>query len=206
MLNRIGHILPASLLLLTGVFQLFEGIAGMRRLTFFRTLPLHYPYHLSNRGFGWVNLVIGAVAIITALALFSGNVAVRAWAVLVALASAVASFFFLPRYPAWAILIIALAAATIWSLARAWEHAGREEHEQHRQQGATRYEPQYAGPSMGTRAGEPAHAGMGSTGMHAGREPDGRDWTRANEAIRREEQQRMPNRESQPSGRGPLSR
>src|SRR5215475_6319010 len=147
MLNPIRHVLPATLLLLTGVFQLFEGIAGLGRRTFFRALPLHYPYHLGTRPFGWINLVIGAVAILTALVLFTGNVAVRAWAVLVALASAVASFFFLPRYPTWAILIIALSAATIWALSRAWEHAGRQEEMEQRLQQGARYE-QYTGPTM----------------------------------------------------------
>src|SRR5690348_8619163 len=81
MLNPIRHVLPASLLMLTGVFQLFEGIAGLGRQNFFRALPANYPYHLGTRPSGWVNIIVGGIAILTALALFTGNVAIRAWAI-----------------------------------------------------------------------------------------------------------------------------
>jgi uncharacterized membrane protein (DUF106 family) len=48
---------------------------------------------------------------------FTGRVWARAVGIAVALLSAVAQFFYIPYYPVWAVLIIALDVAVIWALA-----------------------------------------------------------------------------------------
>ena len=56
--------------------------------------------------------------VVAGSALFSG----RAWAAIVALGlamvSAVANFLFIPHYPWWSLLMIAIDAWIIWSLTR----------------------------------------------------------------------------------------
>ena len=41
----------------------------------------------------------------------------RAVGIMLAVISAIANFFFIPYYPVWAVLIIALDVAVIWALA-----------------------------------------------------------------------------------------
>ena len=49
-------------------------------------------------------------------AVFSGAAWGRAVGVVLAMLSAIANFFFIPYYPVWAIVIIALDVAIIWAL------------------------------------------------------------------------------------------
>jgi hypothetical protein len=51
------------------------------------------------------------------LAVFSGAPWARVVGITLAVLSAIANFFFIPYYPIWAVLIIALDVAVIWGLA-----------------------------------------------------------------------------------------
>ena len=59
----------------------------------------------------------GVVVVLAGLAVFSGAPWARAVGIVLALMSAVSNFFFIPYYPVWAVLIIALDIAVIWALA-----------------------------------------------------------------------------------------
>jgi hypothetical protein len=54
--------------------------------------------------------------ILAGIALFSGAVWARTIGVLVAVVSAIATFAYLPWYPIWSIIIIALDVAVVWAL------------------------------------------------------------------------------------------
>jgi hypothetical protein len=55
---------------------------------------------------------------IAGFALFSGSTAAGVAAIALAALSAIANFFFIPYYPFWSLLIIALAIFVIWSITR----------------------------------------------------------------------------------------
>ncbi len=48
--------------------------------------------------------------------IFSGNVAARTVGVIVAIISAVINFMWLPYYPVWAVIVIAIDIAVVWAL------------------------------------------------------------------------------------------
>jgi hypothetical protein len=52
-------------------------------------------------------------------ALLAGRTLGRVVAIVLALCSAVAMFAFLPQYPLWALIVIALSVAVIWAVATA---------------------------------------------------------------------------------------
>ena len=73
---------------------------------------------------GWIHLLAGVVLVVAAYFLFQGAayflfqgaVWARVVGVSVAIISAVLSFMWLPYYPIWSILIIALDVFIIWAL------------------------------------------------------------------------------------------
>ena len=107
----------ASMMLLIGTFEILAGLAAILDDDFF-IVTHHYTFHLSVSAWGWIHLALGILMVVAGSALFSG----RAWAAIVALGlamlSAVANFLFIPHYPWWSLLMIAIDAWIIWSLTR----------------------------------------------------------------------------------------
>ena len=65
---------------------------------------------------GWIHLLAGGVLVVAGYFLFQGAVWARVVGVSVAIISAVLSFMWLPYYPIWSMLIIALDVFIIWAL------------------------------------------------------------------------------------------
>jgi hypothetical protein len=72
--------------------------------------------YLDITAWGWVHLIIGIVVFLSGLGVLTGNVLARTVGVIAAAISLVANFMFLPAYPVWAIVIIAVDALVIWAL------------------------------------------------------------------------------------------
>jgi hypothetical protein len=112
-----GIVFAACMLVLIGIFQIAVGMVAIVDDDFF-VVARNYTFDLDTSAWGWVHLAIGVLLLITGLGLFVQ----QAWAGLTAIflvtLSAVANFFFIPYYPLWAILIIALDVWVIWSLTR----------------------------------------------------------------------------------------
>ncbi|GAA2479685.1 MULTISPECIES: DUF7144 family membrane protein [Actinomycetes] len=105
----------AVMLLLTGVLDIFRGIMGIARDDVFLATR-SYVFQFSLTGWGWVHLVLGAVAVIVGLGLMKVSTWARAAGVVIAALIIIANFLSLPYYPVWSIVMIALAAFTIWAL------------------------------------------------------------------------------------------
>ena len=112
-----GITFAGTMLILIGMFQVIDGIAAIANDEFF-LVGQNYTFNLDTSAWGWIHLLLGIGLIIAGWSIFAG----RTWAAVVALTlamlSAVANFFFIPYYPFWAILIIALNCWVIWSLTR----------------------------------------------------------------------------------------
>lgn len=105
----------ACLMVLIGGFQIIAGIAAIADDKFFRK-PSHYAFHVAPQTWGWIHLVIGIAVLLTGLALFRGRNWAAVTAIVLAIFSALVFFFFIPLYPFWAILVIALDVWVIWAL------------------------------------------------------------------------------------------
>jgi hypothetical protein len=102
-------------MLVIGVFQILVGIAAIVRDEFF-VATANYLYVITVYGWGWVHLGLGALLVLTGIGLFTGVTWVRVIGVTLAALSAIANFLFIPYYPTWALLIIALDVALIWAM------------------------------------------------------------------------------------------
>jgi hypothetical protein len=111
-----GLVLAATLMIMLGLWQIFVGIAAIVDDAFFVAGP-NYTYELSTTGWGWIHLILGVVTVAAGMGLFSAATWARVLGILLAILVAVNNFLFLPYYPVWSIVIIALAVFVIWSLA-----------------------------------------------------------------------------------------
>jgi hypothetical protein len=101
--------------MVTGVLGFFEGLAAVIRGSFFVTLP-NYAFSLSATSWGVVHIVLGALLFIAGVALFADQTWARVVGVALAAFMMIANFVYLPYYPVWAIVVIALNAFVIWAL------------------------------------------------------------------------------------------
>jgi hypothetical protein len=112
-----GVTFAACVLTIVGVFQVIAGLAAIIDDEFF-VVARNYTYDVDTSGWGWIHLLLGVLLVITGFGLFGRAAWAGITAIFLASLSAVANFFFIPYYPAWAILVIALDVWVIWSLTR----------------------------------------------------------------------------------------
>lgn len=112
-----GTIFAATMMVIVGVFQILMGITAIAKNAFFFR-PAAYPYSLSTTGWGWIHLILGVVVLATGAGLYSGADWARWVGIFLVTLSAIDNFLFIPFYPLWSILLIALDVFIIWALAR----------------------------------------------------------------------------------------
>jgi hypothetical protein len=112
-----GVSFAGSMLVLVGIFEVINGIAAINNDTVI-VRSKNYTFGLDLTAWGWIHVIVGALMVFAGITLFSR----KAWAVITAIAlamlSAINNFFYLPHYPFWSILIIAIDVWIIWSLTR----------------------------------------------------------------------------------------
>ena len=106
----------AFLMILSGVFQLIEGLAAIFNGSFYVVTP-NYIYQFNVTTWGWIHTILGLIIALAGFAIFSGRVWGRTIGIILAILSAIANFFYIPYYPVWAIIIITLDIVIIWALA-----------------------------------------------------------------------------------------
>jgi hypothetical protein len=111
----IGRGLAGVLLILNGLYGFLVGLAAIIKGGFF-TYHAGELYHWSISGWGWLQLALGIVIFAAGACILLGMLWARAVGVVLAVFSAVANFLFIPYYPIWAILLIAVDIFIIWAL------------------------------------------------------------------------------------------
>jgi hypothetical protein len=104
------------ILAMVGLFQFLEGLSAVFEDKVYLTTP-DYLYSIDLTGWGWIHLVIGAIAMAVGIAVLYGQTWARATGIVIAVLSAAANFAFLPYYPFWSMLVIAVNVLAIWALA-----------------------------------------------------------------------------------------
>jgi hypothetical protein len=112
-----GVTFAATMLILIGIFQAIAGLVAIFDDDFY-VVAENYTFDLDVSAWGWIHLLLGIGLVVTGYFLFAR----RPWAgvvtIMLAAVSAVSNFFFIPYYPFWSILNIALAIWVIWALTR----------------------------------------------------------------------------------------
>lgn len=111
--------LAASVMLIGGLAGFFTGLEAVARGNFYLTTS-HYLYDINITSWGWIHIVLGGLVFLAGCALFARQNWARVVGVVLAVVSAVMNFLFIPRYPLWAIVVIALDVVIIWALTAGW--------------------------------------------------------------------------------------
>ncbi|MFE4858461.1 hypothetical protein [Streptomyces sp. NPDC056670] len=105
----------AIMMIIGGAMAILEGIAAIAKDDLFvRTTNYAFTFNLTS--WGWIHLIVGIVVLLAGCALLSGAVWARAVAVVVVGLSLIAHFMWLPYYPFWAVILIAIDTFVLYAL------------------------------------------------------------------------------------------
>ncbi|MEU1468988.1 hypothetical protein ABZ434_12310 [Streptomyces sp. NPDC005761] len=105
----------AILMIFGGAMAIFQGISAIAKDDVFVTTR-NYVFQFNLTGWGWIHLILGILIVLAGCALFTGAFWARAVGVVLAGLAALANFAWLPHYPLWSIVLIALDIFVIWAL------------------------------------------------------------------------------------------
>src|SRR5687768_1067609 len=105
----------SSVLVIVGVFHALAGLTALLDDSFYQVTRA-YALEADVTTWGWVHMIGGVAFVAAGFFLLSGNLLARIIAVFAAMVSAVGSFWSIPYYPVWNILILALDVGVIWAV------------------------------------------------------------------------------------------
>ena len=108
------------LLIVSGLWNVLAGISQILNDKIFVSTP-QYVYYFDITIWGWVHVLMGALVLVAGIGVLKATAWGRMLGVALASASLLVNFAFLPHYPFWSMLVIALDVLIIWQLAsQAW--------------------------------------------------------------------------------------
>lgn len=113
-----GVFLASVLMILSGLLSFFVGLSILIDRAFYGTQP-SYAFRWDVHSWGWGELILGIVVFAAGACLLLNMLWARIVGVVLAVISAVGNFVFLPYYPVWSIVVIAVDVFIIWALLRA---------------------------------------------------------------------------------------
>ena len=112
----VGMSVFASIIMITiGVFHIVQGLAALFRNEIY-VVGAQYVFSFDLTAWGWIHLLAGILLVAAGFAILKGKVWARSVGIGFAVLSMIANFLFLPYYPVWSLLIIALDVFVIWAL------------------------------------------------------------------------------------------
>ena len=117
-------VFAAAMLIMSGIWQIFLGIAAIVGSELFVVVE-GYIYSFDTTVWGWIHILIGAVFVVVGFFLFRGSTWAVWAAIGVAIVNGLLNFLWLPIYPIWALVLIAIDVAVVRALATSSQPARR---------------------------------------------------------------------------------
>jgi hypothetical protein len=105
----------ATMMILIGVFHAFAGLVAIFDDEFY-VATRNYVLQFDATQWGWIHLIVGILVALSGVYLLKGAVLARTVGVVMAVISAMAGFAWIPYYPVWGVIIMAMAVGVIWAL------------------------------------------------------------------------------------------
>ena len=109
-------VFAAIMMIMAGIFQALAGLVAIVDNEFYVSTG-NYLFQFDATTWGWTHLLLGLLVAFAGYGLLSGKTWARTVAIFLAVLSAIANFAFIPYYPFWSLLIIALDVFVIWAIA-----------------------------------------------------------------------------------------
>ena len=110
-------IFAGATLAIAGVSQLLTGLVAIIDGRTFLVTSTNYVFEFNATTWGWIHIVLGLLSAVAGIFIFTGNLLARSVGIGLACLSIISNFLFLPHYPLWAIVVIAIDVVVIWALA-----------------------------------------------------------------------------------------
>ncbi len=111
-----GFIVFAGIaMVVIGAFHAIQGLVALFNDDFY-VVGQKWIFEFDLTSWGWIHLIAGIGIAVAGLFVFSGAAWARYVGVAVAVISAIVNFMWLPYYPVWSLVIIALDVVVIWAL------------------------------------------------------------------------------------------
>lgn len=112
-----GLVLFAGVVMMVaGVWHALAGLGALVNDKVYVSTP-GYIYSFDLTGWGWIHILLGILVAAAGFVVLLGMMWARVVGIVLASLSLIANFMFIPHYPLWSLLIIALDVAVIWALA-----------------------------------------------------------------------------------------
>jgi hypothetical protein len=103
------------MMVMGGIWWIIAGFVALVNDTFY-VVGEEYIFQFDVTTWGWIHLLLGVVVMLAGFYLFTGAVWARTVGVIVAVLMALIAFAWMPWYPVWAILFVAVSVFVIWAL------------------------------------------------------------------------------------------
>jgi len=105
----------AVMCVLVGVFNVIDGLVALFRDTLY-VVGANGLVAFDFTTWGWIHLIIGALQVIGGIALFGGRTWAQALVCVLVGINAVTQLVFLPAFPVWSVLVIAMDVVTLYAI------------------------------------------------------------------------------------------
>ena len=105
-----------TIAIMLGTFQAIEGFVALFRDNYYAVTRNGLLVTMDYTVWGWTHLLIGLIAVVTGIGIFAGQMWARVLGIVIAAVSALANMAFLPAYPIWCTIIIAMDILVIYAL------------------------------------------------------------------------------------------
>jgi hypothetical protein len=109
-------VFAGAMLLTVGVLHILQAIVALVDDEFY-VRGRNYTFEFDTTTWGWIHLVLGIVIVLIGFFIFTGNPWARGAGIGIAILAIIGNFMWLPYYPFWTFVLIALDVAIIWALA-----------------------------------------------------------------------------------------
>lgn len=105
----------AIMMILMGFWWALSGLAAVFKSEIY-VVGFRWIWEFDISTWGWIHLIIGIIVLVAGFFLFRGAVWARVVGVIIAIIAGILAFGWLPYYPIWGILLIAISIGVIWAL------------------------------------------------------------------------------------------
>ncbi|WP_456846897.1 DUF7144 family membrane protein [Cellulomonas sp. P5_C6] len=108
-------VFAGTMMMIAGVLHAMQGLVAVVNDTFY-VVGQKWLFEFDVTTWGWIHVVVGIIVAFAGIFVLSGQVWARTVGVIVAALSIVFNFAWLPYYPVWSLIIIAIDFFVIWAL------------------------------------------------------------------------------------------
>jgi hypothetical protein len=108
-------VFAGALMITVGIFQVIAGLVALFQNEIY-VVGQQYVVSFDVTSWGWIHLLVGVLLVAAGCGVITGQLWARVVGIALAVLSMIANFMFMPYYPFWALVIIALDVFVIWAL------------------------------------------------------------------------------------------